>query len=247
MAGLKGRLRTLVRLLGIQATWNYERMQGVSMGYAAEPLLRALFANDPERYRQALSRGTGFFNANPYLAPAAIGAEVRAETDGVPAPQIERLRSALSGPLGALGDRLFWSGLVPALASAALTLLLLGSGPWPVLAFVLALNTFRLALAPWLLSLGWEHGLKVGGALARSQLPRFSVVAESAAAFLGALAIPLVARRYLAGAALESVAGVVVVILGALLLRRKALPTVSPMAMTLVVALGVLLWHWGLD
>ena len=33
------RLRALLRLFAVQGTWNYERMLGVGMGYAAEPLL----------------------------------------------------------------------------------------------------------------------------------------------------------------------------------------------------------------
>jgi mannose/fructose/N-acetylgalactosamine-specific phosphotransferase system component IID len=246
VAHLTGRARALFRLLGLQATWHYERMQGIGMGHATEPLLRAQFAAEPERFREALARAAGFFNANPYLAPAAVGAEVRAEKDGATPAQVERLRRALSGPLGALGDRLFWSGLVPALVSAALALVLLGGGPWPVLGFVLVHNAVRLALAPWLLSLGWEHGVKVGHALAESPLPRVSVLAEGAAAFAGALAIPLVARRYLDGVSLEATVGVMGLLLAVVLLRRKALPGVSPLSLTLLVGAGALLWHWGL-
>jgi mannose/fructose/N-acetylgalactosamine-specific phosphotransferase system component IID len=246
VADLTGRGRALARLLGVQATWNYERMQGIGMGHAADPLLRGLFDGDPERYRAALARAAGFFNANPYLAAAALGAEIRAEVDRVPPERVERLRTVLSGPLGALGDRLFWSGLVPALASAALALVLLGAGPWPVLGFLVVHNSIRLFLAPWLLRLGWEHGLNVGGALGRSALPRVSVLAEEAAAFAGALAIPLVARRFLAGADRDAVIGVVALVIAALLLRRKAAAGVSPVGLTLVVGAGVILWHWGL-
>lgn len=252
---MTGRVRTLFRLLGLQATWNYERMQGIGIGYASDPMLRSQLGANPEQYRAALGRAAGFFNANPYLAPAAVGAELRAEVDRVPPEQIERLRNALSGPLGALGDRLFWSGLVPALASAALALTLLGAGPWPTLGFLVVHNTVRLALAPWLLSLGWTHGLRVGGALGRSWLPRVSVLAEEAAAFAGALAIPLVGRRYLVGVEPEALIGVMVLVLAALLLRRRAElrsqdtragAIVSPLALTLVIGAGVLLWHWGL-
>ena len=246
MADLTGSGRALVRLLGVQATWNYERMQGIGIGHAADPLLRGQFDADPERYRAALARAAGFFNANPYLAAAALGAEVRAEVDGIPPERVERLRTVLSGPLGALGDRLFWSGLVPALASAALALVLLGAGPWPVLGFLVVHNAIRLWLAPWLLRLGWEHGLNVGGALGRSALPRVSVLAEEAAAFAGALAIPLVVRRFLSGADRDAIMGVLALVVAALVFRRRAGSGVSPIGLTLVVAAGVLLWHWGL-
>ena len=41
-ARMTGRLRALWRLLGVQAAWNYERMQGIGMGHAAEPVLEEL-------------------------------------------------------------------------------------------------------------------------------------------------------------------------------------------------------------
>ena len=105
MARLKGGTRALIRLLGVQASWNYERMQGTGVGHAAEPVLRAAFEGDTARYRETLGRASAFFNANPYVAAAAVGAEARAEVDGVPAQQVDRLRTALCGPLGSLGDR----------------------------------------------------------------------------------------------------------------------------------------------
>jgi hypothetical protein len=120
-----------------------------------------------------------------------------------------------------LGDRLFWSGLVPALASAALALVLLGAGPWPVLGFLVVHNAVRVGLAPWLLRLGWDHGLQVGAALGRSALPRVSVLAEESAAFAGALALPLVVRRFLGGAGGCDHWGPGLVV-AALLVRRKA-------------------------
>lgn len=245
MAGMKGGTRALVRLLGIQAAWNYERMQGTGMGHAAEPVLRAAFPGDPARYRETLGRASGFFNANPYLAAAAVGAEARAEADGVPGPQVERLRTALCGPLGSLGDRLFWTGLVPALASAAVAGVALGLGWWPVLGFLVVHNAIRFLLGPWLLHLGWNHGVQVGAAILRSPLPRASALAGYLAAFLGGMAIPLVARRFLADTGPMDLVGAGALLTGALVVRKVAGPRLSALPLTLTAALAVLLWHWG--
>ena len=68
---------------------------------------------DPVRHTEAVVRSAEFFNCNPNLAGLALGAIARAEYDGVPGAQIARLRTALCSPLGALGDQLFWAGLVP--------------------------------------------------------------------------------------------------------------------------------------
>lgn len=245
MARLTGGARALVRLLGVQAAWNYERMQGTGMGHAVEAVLRGSLADDPARYREALGRASAFFNANPYLAAAAVGAEARAELDGTPGPLIERLRTALCGPLGSLGDRLFWTGLVPALASAAIAAVALGWGWWPVLGFVLVHNVIRLSLGPWLLALGWRHGIQVGGAIMRSALPRASVLAGYAAALMGGFAIPLVARRFLVDTGPSDLIGVGALITGALMVRRLTGPRVSALRLTLTAAFAVLLWHWG--
>jgi PTS system mannose-specific IID component len=229
----------------VQAAWNYERMQGTGMGHAAEPVLRAAFRDDPTRYRESLARASAFFNANPYLAAAAVGAETRAEVDGTPGPTVERLRTALCGPLGSLGDRLFWTGLVPAGASAAVAGVGLGWGWWPVLGFVIGHNVIRLALGPWLFGLGWRHGVQVGGAIMKSPLPRMSVVAGELAAVLGGLAIPLVARKFLADTGPTDLIGVGALVIGALIVRKLMGPRLSALPLTLAAAFAVLLWHWG--
>ena len=245
MAVLTGRIRTLLRLTSIQATWSYDRMQGVGLGYGAEPLLRGLFGGDGPRYREALGRASGFFNANPYLAPAAVGAEARAEADGIPGPQIERLRTALCGPLGSLGDRLFWTGLVPALASAAVAGVALGSGVWAVLVFVLVHNLVRGVLSIWLLELGWRHGVGIGGAISMSLLPRACTVLGRSAAFLGAAVLPIAGTWLLRGVGRRELVGVIALMIGLLVLRRLVGSRGSALMLTLAAAGCVILWHWG--
>jgi PTS system mannose-specific IID component len=92
------RLRALLRLFAVQGTWNYERMLGVGMGYAAEPLLEDLKAVDPVRHGEAVVRSAEFFNCNPNLAGLALGATARAEYEAVPGAQIVRLSAARSAP-----------------------------------------------------------------------------------------------------------------------------------------------------
>ena len=126
------RLQALLRLFAVQGTWNYERMLGVGMGYAAEPLLEDLKAIDPVRHGEAVVRSAEFFNCHPNLAGLALGATARAEYEGVPGVQIVRLRTALCSPLGSLGDQLFWAGLLPSLLGITLAALVLGA-PWWVI------------------------------------------------------------------------------------------------------------------
>ena len=137
---MTGRWRALLRLFTLQGSWNYERMQGVGMGYAAEPVLSDLKASDPARHAEAVVRSAEFFNGHPYLAGLALGALVRAEYDAVPGPQILRLRTALCSPLGALGDQFFWAGLLPTLIGVTLVAITRGVGGWAVVSFLMVYN-----------------------------------------------------------------------------------------------------------
>jgi PTS system mannose-specific IID component len=194
-----GRWRAILRLLAVQGTWNYERMLGVGMGYAAEPLLEDLKTVDPVRHGEAVVRSTEFFNCNPYLAGLALGATARAEYEAVPGTQIARLRTALCSPLGALGDELFWAGLVPALVGLALVAVVLGAGWWAILGFLLLYNLVRFGTAVWALGTGLEAGMRVGTAIGASWVPRaVARIGPVAGASVG-LAVPVVAGWYLRG------------------------------------------------
>ena len=194
---MNGGWRAWLRLFAVQGSWNYERMLGVGMGYAAEPLLEDLKTVDPVRHTEAVVRSAEFFNCNPNLAGLALGATARAEYDGVPGGQIARLRTALCSPLGALGDQLFWAGLVPLLVGAMLVGVVLGASWWAVLGFLAVYNLARIATGVWSLRTGLETGMSVGGAIATSWISRAIERAGPAAGFAVGLAVPLVGRWYL--------------------------------------------------
>jgi mannose PTS system EIID component len=193
------RLRALLRLFAVQGTWNYERMLGVGMGYAAEPLLEDLKAVDPVRHGEAVVRSVEFFNCNPNLAGLALGATTRAEYEAVPGAQIVRLRTALCSPLGSMGDQLFWAGLVPALVGVALVAVVLGAGWWAILGFLLAYNAIRLWTSVWSLRTGMASGMRVGAAIGSSWLPRAIEWIGPAAGFAMGVMLPVIAVWYLRG------------------------------------------------
>ena len=167
-----------MRLLAVQASWTFERMSGIGVGHASLPLLRDLYADRPVRERRtAVARSAEFFNSHPYLAGVAVGALVRAERDHVPGEVISRLRTALAGPLGSLGDQLVWAGEVPALIGITLATVP-WLGIWSVAIAVVVHNIFRLRLTSWGLDLGLREGLGIGAALSRSWLPRAAAEAQ---------------------------------------------------------------------
>lgn len=188
---------TLLRLLTVQGSWNYDRMLGIGFGVSEEPLLRGLAENgDQGAYRAAVARGTLFFNSHPYLAGMAVGAAARLEYDRAAPQQIERLRAALCGPLGSLGDRLVWAGMLPFAAAAAMSAIALGAGWKAIGAFLLFYNAGQLALRWWALRAGWRHGAAVGSALRNPTIQRALALSSPAMGLAAGFALPVVIRSF---------------------------------------------------
>jgi PTS system mannose-specific IID component len=187
----------LLRLLAIQASWNYETMLGNGMGYCLEPALRLLPGGvDGDAYRAALARQSQYFNANPYLASVAVGALARAELEGEDPERIERFRTALCGPLGSVGDRLVWAALLPACSLAALAVFGSGGGALAtVLMFLGAYNVACFGLRVWGLRVGLRDGTRVAHALGAPFLRQGPQVIGGIAALLAGFGLPLAVQR----------------------------------------------------
>lgn len=195
MAAVKPRLGlSLLRLFAVQGSWNYERMLGLGVGVAQEPLLRDLGANGSPAYRGAVARAAHFFNAHPYLCGLAVGAAARAEHDGASPEQVERLRTALCGPLGSLGDRLVWAGWLPCVSALAVAALTLGAGFWAIVGFLVLYNLGHVSLRWWALRAGWDHGARVAAALHHRGLARAQRLVGPATALAAGFALPLAAQ-----------------------------------------------------
>lgn len=183
----------LVRLLAVQASWNYENLSGNGIGFSMEPALRSLpGGRGGPAYRAALARQVRYFNAHPYFTALAVGALARAELEGEPPARIERFRAALCGPLGSLGDQLVWAGWLPLCSVLALGAYGLGAGPGAVVAIFLGVyNAGHLGLRIWALRTGWQRGLRVAVALATPALRHGPAQVTRAVAAVGGAALPL--------------------------------------------------------
>jgi PTS system mannose-specific IID component len=241
-----GFLRALWRLCSVQGAWNYERMTGVGMGHAAEPLLEDLKSVDPARHAEASVRSAEYFNSHPYLAGLALGALVRAEYDHVPGAQISRLRAALASPLGALGDQLFWAGVVPAAVGIALLGSVSGHGLGTVLLVVLVYNALRIATGVWALRTGLASGVRVGAAIGDSWLPGAASRAGLVAGLVVGLAVPLAADWLLEPQGLGAVGITVVTLLAGLGAAWRLGPRITAVKFGLFAIGLALILAWGL-
>ena len=186
-----------VRLLAVQGAWNYETLVGNGIGFCVEPALRRLpGGQDGEAYRAALARESQYFNAHPYLTSVGLGAVARAELDGEAPERIERFRTALCGPLGALGDRLVWATFLPLCSFAALVMFGLGASPLAtVVTFLVLYNVGHLGLRIWGLEAGWRRGLSVAQSLGHPLLREAPPQLGKVAAVLAGMALPLAIAR----------------------------------------------------
>lgn len=216
------RASILLRMLAIQASWNYETLVGNGIGFCVEPALRRLPGGiDGDPYRAALARQSQYFNAHPYLAAVAVGALARAELDGVDAAKIERFRTALCGPLGSVGDRLVWAAWLPLCALGALLVFALGAGPaGTVLTFLISYNVGHLALRVWGINVGWNEGLRVAHALGTPVLRKGPEWVARAGTLVAGIALPLVVQRLVGTGRAVLVEVLLAVLVGAFLVTR---------------------------
>ena len=107
-----------IRSFFIQAVWNFKSLLSIGWTFSLLPIANKIFT-DKELYQNFLNRHLSFFNAHPYVASYALGAIARleeeaAKSDGKNYQQIEKFKNAIIGPLGAIGDQLFWAIIKPA-------------------------------------------------------------------------------------------------------------------------------------
>lgn len=195
-----------LRGFAVQGSWNYRTLIGAGIAYALAPLLARIHAGDPVALRASIERHASAFNAHPYLSALAVGALARVEREGHAPETIERFRTALRGPLGAIGDQAVWAGWRPFCLLAAVVAFCLGADPRvAALGFLLVYNVGHVVLRAWGFRLGWREGLRVGATLARSPLKGIGGRLVPANQVLMGLAVTLVLAR-LPGGGPEAVA-----------------------------------------
>lgn len=96
-------------LFALQFGWNYEKMQGLGYAYVIMPVLKRLYANDPEKMKRALKMQLGYFNTTPGMSHLIVGADAALQEElGIEAEEtIVALKTGLMGPFAGVGDTLF--------------------------------------------------------------------------------------------------------------------------------------------
>ena len=103
------------RSIFLQSSFNYERMQAGGWLYGILPGLEKIHT-DKDDLAASMSHNLEFFNTHPFLVTFVMGIVLSLEQNKADIPTIRAVRVAAMGPLGGIGDALFWFTLVPIVA-----------------------------------------------------------------------------------------------------------------------------------
>jgi mannose/fructose/N-acetylgalactosamine-specific phosphotransferase system component IID len=161
----------------IQSVWNYQSLLSVGFAFCLKPVAGRLFEDKNDRF-SFLRRHLSFFNAHPYFASYALGAITRVEEENPDDPiMVERFKNALIGPLGAIGDQLFWGTIKPAcILLAMIGVLLIDPLDFLVGYFFLMLicyNIPHLLIRAAGIRIGYDEGIKVYKLLNSTRFDKF--------------------------------------------------------------------------
>lgn len=144
-------------------------MQSLGFFYSIAPAIRAIYKNG-EGLKKASRRHLEFFNTNPYMAPAIIGATIRMEEDGASDEEIRGLKVGLMGAYGAVGDSLFWGSLRPLSAVVGVAFAFNGF-LWAPIVFLAIYNIPHIFIRGYGMFMGYRMGTGVVNAIKELDIP----------------------------------------------------------------------------
>ncbi|HNW61158.1 MAG TPA: PTS system mannose/fructose/sorbose family transporter subunit IID [bacterium] len=177
----------------VQGSWNQMSMLGLGFGFSAIPFIKRIYKTRKQR-DECLRRHLDFFNSHPYFASWCLGAVAKLEEEAQRKKweeyrPIEIFKERLVGPLGGIGDRLFWCGLKPAAAGLGI-LLALTTGWFAIPIFLIVYNIPHLLVRIHGLRAGYRKGFDIVSELSMRRYQKwFDGVDLAGAAVAGACLI----------------------------------------------------------
>lgn len=177
------------RSMFLQGSFNYERMQAGGWLYSILPGLKKIHKNK-EDLSTSMKHNLEFFNCHPFLITFVMGIIMSLEQKKADVQTIRALRVAAMGPLGGIGDAIFWFTLLPISAGIGANLSLQGSILGPIIFFVL-FNVVHLGLRFGLMH--WSYKVGVEGI---SKLTKNAREFTRAATILGMIVVGALIASY---------------------------------------------------
>ena len=220
--------KMVLRSLNLQASFNYERMQAAGWLYCILPGLEKIHADNKEDLELSMEHNLEFFNTHPFLVTFVMGIILSLEQQKADIETIRAVRVAAMGPLGGIGDAIFWFTLVPITAGITSNMAINGSLAGPIL-FLLIFNIVQFACRFFLMYWSYNMGTK-----AVTMMTAHANEITHAASVLGVFVIGALIANYGGGTslAISIPNGESTIVIQDYL--NKILPLLLPLLMTLM-------------
>ena len=139
----------------LQASFNYERMQSCGWLWGILPGLQKIHTNK-EDLKASMAHNLDFLNTHPFLVTFVMGIVLSLEQNKADTKTIRSVRISAAGPLGGIGDALFWLTLVPITAGLTANMAMEGQIIGAIL-FLLIFNIVQFIVRFGLMY--WSYGL----------------------------------------------------------------------------------------
>ena len=207
----------------LQASFNYERMQACGWLWGMLPGLQKIHTNK-EDLKASMAHNLDFLNTHPFLVTFVMGIVLSLEQNKADTATIRSVRISAAGPLGGIGDALFWLTLVPITAgltaNMAMEVQIIGA-----VLFLIIFNAVQFAVRFGLMY--WSYGL---GTKAVTLLTSSAKEFTRAASILGIFVVGGLIANY-GGTSLRIVVGDPAINIQGLL--DGVLPKLIPLLITL--------------
>ena len=207
----------------LQASFNYERMQACGWLWGMLPGLQKIHTNN-EDLKASMAHNLDFLNTHPFLVTFVMGIVLSLEQNKADTATIRSVRISAAGPLGGIGDALFWLTLVPITAGLTANMAMEGQIIGAVL-FLIIFNAVQFAVRFGLMY--WSYGL---GTKAVTLLTSSAKEFTRAASILGIFVVGGLIANY-GGTSLRIVVGDPAINIQGLL--DGVLPKLIPLLITL--------------
>ena len=207
----------------LQASFNYERMQACGWLWGMLPGLQKIHTNK-EDLKASMAHNLDFLNTHPFLVTFVMCIVLSLEQNKADTATIRSVRISAAGPLGGIGDALFWLTLVPITAGLTANMAMEGQIIGAVL-FLIIFNAVQFAVRFGLMY--WSYGL---GTKAVTLLTSSAKEFTRAASILGIFVVGGLIANY-GGTSLRIVVGDPAINIQGLL--DGVLPKLIPLLITL--------------
>lgn len=148
--------------LGMEFSWTYYKQMNIAFCLMMAKVLKKIYHDNEEGYRQALVRHMAFFNITvqfaPFVGGIALSMEERIARGEAEPESVNEVKAALMGPLSGVGDAIFLSTLRVLAAGIGISLCQAGSLLGPI-AFLLIYNIPGFWLRIWGIQKGYSLGV----------------------------------------------------------------------------------------